>query len=105
MDEQKVKAYLTKLAEDKGLQAKMQAAKTPEDALAAVRKAGFDFDAQEFKDLMIMLTASVKQAKGEELTDEELDAVAGGRLFPVVVARSIIGAAADGVAAAASACM
>ena len=104
MDEQKVKAYLTKVAEDKGLQAKMQAAKTPADALAAVRKAGFDFDAQEFKDLMIMLTVSVKQAKGEELTDEELNAVAGGMSKEQEVA-TIGGAAAAGVASAASACV
>ena len=104
MDEQKVKPYLTKLSEDKELQAKMQDAKTPEDALAAAKEAGFEFDAQEFKDLMIMLTVSVKQAKGEELTDEELDAVAGG-MTPGQEAAAIGGAAAAGVACSASACV
>ena len=72
MDEQKVRAYLTKLAEDKAFQDRMQAAKTPEDALAEAKKNGFDFDADEFRELMIRLTISVKQAKGEELSDEEL---------------------------------
>ena len=105
MDEKKVKAYLTRLAKDKGLEAKMVAAKTPEDALAAAKGAGFDFDAQEFKDMMIMLTVSVKQAKGEELSDVELEAVAGGTLSPGQEAAAIGGAAAAGVACSASACV
>lgn len=103
MDEQKVKAYFTELAANKEFQAKMQDAKTPEDALAAAKEHGFEFEADEFRQLMISLTASVKQAKGEELTDEELEAIAGG-LTPGQTA-AVAGAAAAGVTASASACV
>ena len=103
MDEQKVKAYLGKLVADKEFQAKMQDAKTPEDALAIAKSYGFEFDAEEFRDLMIRLTISVKQAKGEALTDEEMDAVAGGASNDVT-AGAAAGAAA-GVTASASACV
>lgn len=103
MDEQKVRAYLTKLAEDKAFQDRMQAAKTPEDALAEAKKNGFDFDADEFRELMIRLTISVKQAKGEELSDEELAMVAGGVSNDATAGAAF--AAAGATTTAASACV
>lgn len=90
MDEQKVKAYLTKLSEDQEFQTKMQNAKTPEEALAVVKSYGFEFEEEEFKSLMMRLMVSIKQSRGEELTDEELDAVAGGGMSAGEVGGTIV---------------
>jgi len=78
MQDDKVKAFLKFLSEDTDLQAKMAAVASAEEALALVNAHGFAFELEEFKQLMLAVSGSIKQAQGEELTDEELEAVAGG---------------------------
>ena len=69
MAKENVKKFFEKVAKDENLKKALAAAQT--DALVAVaKKAGFDFTVEE-------LLASAKTAVGE-LSDSELDAVAGG---------------------------
>ena len=67
MSEEQLKAFLEAVKADTGLQEKLKAA-TDNDAVAAIAKdAGFSISAED-----------LKNAPQEELSDEELEGVAGG---------------------------
>lgn len=72
MSKENVKAFMEKLATDKGLQAKVNdQARAAEAIIVPVAKeAGFDFTAEEFK-------AYTTEAS-EKVSASELDSVAGG---------------------------
>ena len=74
MSEEQFKAFLEKVKSDTSLQEKLKAAASPEAAIALLtqiaKEAGFAITAE---DIQSMQSATV------ELSDEELEAAAGGR--------------------------
>ena len=80
MDQEKVTLYLKKLEEDTGMQQKMIAARSPEECLEIVKEYGFDFELDEFRNLMQSLIVPIQKKLGQELTDEELAKLASQEL-------------------------
>jgi len=70
MSEQQLIALLAKLKDDAGFREKLQGTADPDAALALVKEAGFDVSKAEW------LKAQASQTL--ELSDEELNGVAGG---------------------------
>ena len=68
MSEEQLKAFLEKLKVDTSLQEKLKAASDADAASAIAKEAGFSISADEFT-----------KAQSTELSDEELEGVAGGR--------------------------
>ena len=69
MSEEQLKAFLEKLKDDSSLQEKLKAASDADAASAIAKEAGFSISADEFT-----------KAQSTELSDEELEGVAGGQL-------------------------
>ena len=67
MSEEQLKAFLEKLKDDSSLQEKLKAASDADAASAIAKEAGFSISADEFT-----------KAQSTELSDEELEGVAGG---------------------------
>ncbi|WP_434510694.1 Nif11-like leader peptide family natural product precursor [Desulfitobacterium sp. AusDCA] len=61
------KAYVEKIKTDEEFAKKVKACKDADERMAFVKKAGFDFTVEEINSLK------------DQLSDNELDAVAGGR--------------------------
>jgi predicted ribosomally synthesized peptide with nif11-like leader len=75
MSEEQLKAFWEAIQADAGLQHKLQGVTEP-DAIAAIAKeAGFSISAEEIK------KAQSGQLFAVELTDEQLESVAGGACF------------------------
>ena len=72
MSEDQLKAFLEAVKADAGLQEKLNAAADANAVVAIAKELGFMISADELQRA---------QAVGEELTDEELEGVAGGRLY------------------------
>jgi predicted ribosomally synthesized peptide with nif11-like leader len=70
MSEEQLSALLAKLKEDEGLREKLKGAADLDAAVAMAKEAGFDVSKADW------LNHQAKQTS--ELTDEELDRVAGG---------------------------
>ncbi|MCX5969033.1 MAG: Nif11-like leader peptide family RiPP precursor [Cyanobacteria bacterium] len=71
MSEERLKAFLEAVKADAGLQEKLKAAADADAAVAIAKEAGFMISADE-------LQRAGAVGVGEELSDEELGAVAGG---------------------------
>ena len=69
MSEEQLKAFLEKVKADTSLQEKLKAASDANAASAIAKEAGFSISADEFT-----------KAQSTELSDEELEGVAGGFL-------------------------
>ena len=67
MSEEQLKAFLEKVKADTSLQEKLKAAADSDAVLAIAKDAGFSISAED-----------LKNAPQEELSDEELEGVAGG---------------------------
>ena len=67
MSEEQLKAFLEKVKDDTSLQEKLKAAADSDAILAVAKDAGFSISADD-----------LKNAPQEELSDEELESVAGG---------------------------
>ena len=65
MSEEQLKVFLKAVKADAGLQEQLKAAGDADDAVAIAKAAGFVISAEEL-------------TKAQELSDEELEAVAGG---------------------------
>jgi predicted ribosomally synthesized peptide with nif11-like leader len=72
MSVENAKAFLEKLNRDETFLNQIAGAGNDEARLQMANKAGFEFSAEE-------LTSVIDQLSSEELSDDELDAVAGGR--------------------------
>ena len=70
MSEEQLNAFLEKVKGDTSLQEKLKAASTPEAAIDIAKEAGFAITAE---DIQSMQSAT-------ELSDDELEGVAGGTL-------------------------
>ena len=66
MSEEQLKAFIVKAKDDQTIQAKLKAAKSPEDVVTIAKERGYEFTVDE-----------IKQNK-RELTEDELEGVAGG---------------------------
>ncbi|AGA70033.1 bacteriocin propeptide, TIGR03798 family [Desulfitobacterium dichloroeliminans LMG P-21439] len=66
MSIESAKAFMEKMKTDQDFAKKVMAAKDAEERRVLVKEDGFDFSPAELKDL------------GDEMSDSELDAVAGG---------------------------
>ena len=66
MSEEQLKAFIAKAKDDQSIQDKLKAAKTPEDVVGIAKEHGHEFTAD----------------KVAELSEEELEGVAGGTGFP-----------------------
>jgi predicted ribosomally synthesized peptide with nif11-like leader len=73
MSEEQLKAFLEAVKADAGLQEKLKAARHADAVVAIAKAAGFVISAQE-----LMQGAQAKMEVKEELSDEELEGVAGG---------------------------
>ena len=71
MSEEQLNAFLEKVKTDTELQDKLKAAASPEAAIEIAKEAGFAITAE---DIQSMQSATV------ELSDEELEGAAGGRI-------------------------
>ena len=67
MSLEQLKAFLEKVKGDKSLQDKLKAAKTPEDVVGIAKEHGHEFTADKIA----------------ELSDEELEGVAGGTIVTI----------------------
>ena len=68
MSDEQLKAFLEKVKADTSLQEKLKAAADSDAVLAIAKEAGFSISADEFT-----------KAQSTELSDEELEGVAGGK--------------------------
>ena len=69
MSEDQLKAFIEKVKADTSLQEKLKAAASPEAAVEIAKDAGFAITAENLQSM---------QPKSQELSDEELEGVAGG---------------------------
>ena len=67
MSEEQLKAFIAKAKDDQSIQDKLKAAKTVEDVVGIAKEHDHEFTAD-----------TVKNSGPQELTDEELEGVAGG---------------------------
>jgi predicted ribosomally synthesized peptide with nif11-like leader len=67
MSEEQLKAFLEKVKADTNLQEKLKAAANPDAVAAIAKEAGFSISADD-----------LKQGQPSELSEEELEGVAGG---------------------------
>ena len=66
MSEEQLKAFLEKVKADTSLQEKLKAAKSPEDVVGIAKEHGHEFTADKIT----------------ELSEEELEGMSGGTLYP-----------------------
>ena len=66
MSEEQLKAFIAKAKDDQSIQEKLKAAKTPEDVVDIAKEYGHEFTADKIT----------------ELSEDELEGVAGGTLNP-----------------------
>ena len=74
MSEEQLKAFLEKAKADTSLQEKLNAAASPEAAMEIAKAAGFSITAEDIQSM---------QSETVELSDDELEAAAGGYLRDV----------------------
>ena len=75
---EKVELDFLKKLKDQTLQKKMSSCKSPEEALKVVKAEGFDVGLKDFTESMQKLNRYLKPKSGE-LSDTDLESVAGGR--------------------------
>ena len=80
MSEEQLKAFLEKVKADTSLQEKLKAASDADAVVAIAKEAGFSISADGLKNAQ------------SEISDEELEGVAGGTCFPLTgcLAKSIV---------------
>ncbi|MDD2372177.1 MAG: Nif11-like leader peptide family natural product precursor [Syntrophomonadaceae bacterium] len=74
MSIESAKAFVEKIKSDEEFAKKVQGCKDKEERIAFAKQAGFDFTAEEIKEV------------SSKLSDDELDAVAGGSLMCHLIA-------------------
>jgi predicted ribosomally synthesized peptide with nif11-like leader len=76
MSVQSARDFIKRIETDEDLKEQLEAAPDHETRRQIVQSAGFDFTEDEFKQMVDELAAAASQ----ELTEEELQEVAGGRI-------------------------
>ena len=78
MSTERAVEFIAETAQNSSLQERLQQVKTPEDILQIAREQGYEFTAEE----MNLATQAVEEVASGELSDEELESVAGGFGIP-----------------------
>jgi predicted ribosomally synthesized peptide with nif11-like leader len=78
MSEEQLAALLAKLKDDVGLQEKLKGAADLDAVLAIAKDAGFDISKAAWLRYQDLSSAQVSSKSALELSDEELEGVAGG---------------------------
>lgn len=100
-----MKQFLTKLAADEALQEALKGAKSPEEAFAIAQGAVAGLDFGEFTQTMNMVKQLTAKGDSSELSDDDLDLVAGGwssedTNLTISIVSGVIGAASAAATAA-----
>jgi hypothetical protein len=93
MDNQVEQKFLKQFVADKKLQDDLAKCKTPDEAHGVVKKYGYDVDLDDFIKSMTKLNVILNPQKGQ-LSENDLDLVAGGRASIGHILASIGGSAA-----------
>lgn len=78
---EKFKALFEKLNADEELAVKLLAQETAEGAQAVLKEAGFEFSDAEVMELSEVITKIAAQNEKGDLSDDDLEGVAGGFIF------------------------
>ena len=81
MSEEQLSALIAKLKEDAGLREKLQGAGTLDAAVEIAKEAGFDVSKADFIRLQANQMVALSDDEIEELSEDQLEAVAGGFAF------------------------
>ena len=84
--EQKLAQLQAKIEADKGLGEKLFSLENPEDVQNLLKEQGIDFSLEEIDMLKQALVKVLEKDESGELSDDDLEDVAGAFLFPMVVA-------------------
>ena len=82
MSEEQLKSFLEKVKADTSLQEKLKAAADADAALAIAKEAGFAITAEDIQ--------SMQSATATDLSDEELEGVAGGTAPTIIITALIV---------------
>jgi predicted ribosomally synthesized peptide with nif11-like leader len=96
--EQKLAQLQAKIEADKSLAEKLLSQENPQDVQSLLKEQGLDFSIEEIDMLRTALVKALEKNTGDELSDEDLENVAGGIAITAVVA--LIGAIAGAVSVA-----
>ncbi|KUG02624.1 hypothetical protein ASZ90_019992 [hydrocarbon metagenome] len=97
--EQKMNELLAKLEADNSLGEKLFLMETPEEVQTLLKEQGLEFSLEEIGMLKEVLIKSMEKGGSGELSDEDLENVAGGSITVLAIC-AIIGAIAGAVTAA-----
>lgn len=75
---EEMKSFIGMLAKDEGLQKKLQACKSPEEAFEVAKSAVSRLNYEDFTATMKKVNEAVANTKSGELSDDDLEKVAGG---------------------------
>ena len=81
MSEEQLSVLIAKLQEDAGLREKLQGAGTLDAAVEIAKEAGFDVSKADFIRLQANQMVALSDDEIEELSEDQLEAVAGGIAF------------------------
>ncbi len=84
--EQKLAQLYTKLEADKSLGEKLFSLETPEEVQGLLKEQGIEFTLDEINEIKEALAKSIAKAGSGELSDEDLENVAGGGVITAIVA-------------------
>ena len=98
---EKIKAFLQKVAQDEQLAAKLSACKTPEEAYAVASGVVEGFSKEEFVSTMAQVKAA--EEASTTLSEEDIGKMAGGDVDWDAVTQSVISSAATSAGAIAAA--
>ena len=76
MSVEQLKAFVEKVKSDTSLQEKVKAAASPEAAIEVAKAAGFSITLEDISSMQ-------SETEEEDLSDEELEGVSGGRNTPI----------------------
>ena len=93
--EQKLAQLQAKIEADKTLAEKLLSQENPQDVQSLLKEQGLDFSIEEIDMLRQALVRALEKNAGDELSDEDLENVAGGFAITAIVA--LIGAIAGAV--------
>ncbi|HBQ86814.1 MAG TPA: hypothetical protein DD811_10110 [Syntrophomonas sp.] len=96
--EQKLAQLQAKIEADKTLAEKLLSQENPQDVQSLLKEQGLDFSIEEIDMLRQALVRALEKNAGDELSDEDLENVAGGFAITAIVA--LIGAIAGAVSVA-----
>ena len=97
--EQKLAQLQAKIEADKGLGKKLFGLENPQDVQSLLKEQGLDFSFEEINMLKEALVKALEKSRNGELSDADLEEVAGGSITVMAIV-AIIGAIAGAVTAA-----